>query len=712
MAVELVFSQAPATGQPVALVFGDDGGGGSGSTIPASVAATLPGLGASIRTTRRAPLAVAGSLPGPGVAVELVRGWPAAVSARLPGPGVHLQGHTRHPAALHGALPGLGVHVSLVPAPSGKLVATLPGLGAAIALGHKLPATVRGKLPRLGVAVELGYIVNTREPVIGAARSRLQDARRLGVPVVARMQTGAALPTPVRGASTWADPLPTAMRGRYQDADALVRAITARQQPGQPMPAAPMRSRWQDATRTRNATRARQQDGAPLQAGTRLRYQDADRTRRPWLRSAMQQGMPVTAPLASSLQQADLLRVRVRVVEQDGMRPPPGRWPGRPITPPFDPCYVPSQPVELLFDEAWSGGAELVFVCERHGGPGPIASITIPARRYYVVANDIVLRRVDGDIELLAYAFTLSIDADSWTWSWSATLRRDALPYLEPDSAGPVELEAVINGVPYRLLAEKIGRDTQFGSVRIRVSGRGLASALAAPHAQVMNFGNVAPRSAQQLMADVLTFNGVSIGWDVDWGLVDWTVPAGAWALQGSYIDAITDIAGAVGGYVQPHATAKTLRILPSYPSVPWEWGSVVPDIELPAAAASVESVEWIDMPAYNGVYVGGVSKGVFGPFKRAGTAGDVLAPQVNHALITHADAHRQRGIAEISNTGRQAHYVIKTQVHLATGLILPGQFVRYVGDTTVTGIVRSTRLDWSHPTMRQTIGVETHVLA
>ena len=46
------------------------------------------------------------------------------------------------------------------------------------------------------------------------------------------------------------------------------------------------------------------------------------------------------------------------------------------------------------------------------------------------------------------------------------------------------------------------------------------------------------------------------------------------------------------------------------------------------------------------------------------------------------------------------------------TGIIVPGNFVRYVGDTTVVGIVRSTSLDWSRPVMRQTIGVETHVAA
>ena len=714
MATSLVFDKALATGQPVHLVFGDDGGGGAGATLPASVAATLPGLGARITTGRRAPMVVAGALPGPGVAVHLVRAWPAAVAAGLPGMGVHVQTRLVRPASLRVGLPAPGVHVSLVPAPSGKLVATLPGLGGALGLGRKRPATGGVRIPGIQVAVELGYIINTREPVIGGARGRVQDATRLGVPLSARLQRGAPLPAAMRGASTWADPMAAATRGRYQDAAALAQATTARLQVAQRTPGAALHASMQDAVRLRGSTTSRHQDGSPVQAGTRLRYQDADRTRRPWLRSGMQQGVQVVIAAASALQQGQFLPARLRVVEQDGMRPPPGRWPGRPIPPAWDPCYLPPNGlhVDLLFQEEWSGATGLIFVCERHGGPGPSAAITIPIRRYYVVANDIVLRRVDGDIALLAYAFTLSIDADSWTWSWSATLRRDAQPYLEPDSEGPVELEAVINGVPYRLMVERIGRDAQFGSVRIRASGRGLASVLATPHAPTLNFGNATPRTGQQLMADVLTINGVSIGWDVDWGLVDWSVPAGAWAMQGNYIDAITDIAGAVGGYVQPHATARTLRILPRYPSVPWEWDVVAPHVELPAAAASVESVEWIDMPAYNAVYVGGISKGVHGPFKRTGTAGDMLAPAVNHALITHANAHRQRGIAEISNTGRQAHYEIKTQVHPSTGLILPGQFVRYVGDTTVTGIVRSTRLDWSRPVMRQTIGVETHVIA
>lgn len=570
-----------------------------------------------------------------------------------------------------------------------------------------------------GLEVQVGaaYDSRTDRPMVGDTRSAWQVARALRPEVSGSWSSTQAMPMHVDSAWSAAVARHATVDVPTQDALRLQALRTSAWQTASRAHAGPYDCQLQDTLRNvRPGIDSGWQVGMPVATLRTLRIKDGLRDRRASLDSDWQTGLHRQQQIQAGLGKGLALHVSIDSGWQIAMRPLIGK--SRPVVPPLpDRCYMPPKgdAVELVFKAPWSASTELVFVCERHGpgpNPEPEAEIVIPVRRYYVVLNDIVLRRVDGNIELLAYAFSMSIDKDSWTWSFSATLRRDALPYLEPNSTGPVELEVVINDVPYRLMVEKIGRDTQFGSVRIRVSGRGLAAVLAAPHAPTLNFGNTAARTGQQLMADVLTINGVSIGWDVDWGLTDWTVPAGAWAMQGSYIDAITDIAGAVGGYVQPHATAKTLRILPAYPYVPWEWDVVAPHVELPAAAASVESVEWIDMPAYNGVYVGGVSKGVFGPFKRTGTAGNVLAPQVNHALITHANAHRQRGIAEISNTGRQAHYEIKTQVHPSTGLILPGHFVRYVGDTTVTGIVRSTRLDWSRPVMRQTIGVETHVLA
>ena len=94
---------------------------------------------------------------------------------------------------------------------------------------------------------------------------------------------------------------------------------------------------------------------------------------------------------------------------------------------------------------------------------------------------------------------------------------------------------------------------------------------------------------------------------------------------------------------MQPHPTAKTLRILPRYPAMPWALATALPDVEIAGDAAQVVAREQVQRPAYDRVFVGGVSMGVFGPVTRAGTAGNVLAQQVVHPLITAPAAQRQR---------------------------------------------------------------------
>lgn len=347
------------------------------------------------------------------------------------------------------------------------------------------------------------------------------------------------------------------------------------------------------------------------------------------------------------------------------------------------------------------------------GGIGPDEpAVIVPIRKFYMTINSLSLRRVDGDVPIPADGFAMSLDTDSWTWSWSASLPADALHLVQPDSSGvPVEVEALVNGVPYRLCAEGISSQREFPKARIRVQWRGTAAVLDSPYAPVLNHGNAAPRTAQQLMGDVLTLNGVGIGWAVDWALTDWLVPANVWAHQGAYIGAILDIAQAAGGYVQPHNTAQTLRILPRYPAAPWNWAATTPDFELPAAVTEVEGIDWVRKPAYSRVFVSGVGEGRLGEVTRAGTAGNVPAPMVTHPLITHADAARQRGLAILSDSGHQARVTLKLPVLVETGLIKPGQFVRYVdGPTSRLGLVRSTSLEWQFPTMRQSISLETHI--
>ena len=174
-----------------------------------------------------------------------------------------------------------------------------------------------------------------------------------------------------------------------------------------------------------------------------------------------------------------------------------------------------------------------------------------------MVFNTVTLHRVDTGAVLHALGFTMSLDEGSWTWNWEASLHESARNHLGRDSSGrPAELAVVVNGVAFRLLLENRAKDERFlPELRFTVSGRGKAAILDEPYAPVMNFGNAANRTAQQLAAEVLTINGVSMGWDVDWGLTDWFVPGGAWTFQGTYINAINDIANAAGGYVQPHNT-------------------------------------------------------------------------------------------------------------------------------------------------------------
>lgn len=368
------------------------------------------------------------------------------------------------------------------------------------------------------------------------------------------------------------------------------------------------------------------------------------------------------------------------------------------------------RPLPALRKEAWppAGGEP-----EDPTDP-PRRTIVITARRAYIVQNSITLMRLDTGAELHAHSFSMSLDYQSWTWSWQASLHHTAAAHLGRDAQGdPAELLATVNGVPFRLRLERVARERRhLPQERYSVSGKGRAAVLDAPWAPQMSFGNPAgAMSALQLALQALTINNVSSGWRVDWQLDDWLVPAGAWALQGSYIAAINDIAQSVGGYVQPHNTDPVLRILHKYPAAPWEWGDVTPDFEIPAALAEVESTEYLDKPAYNRVFVGGVGTGLFGPMTRAGTAGNVLAPQATHPLITAAEAWRQRARAELSDVGKQERIRISLPVLPETGVITPGQFVRYrTGpQQTTTGIVRGTAIDWQRPRLRQTLEIEAH---
>ena len=597
--------------------------------------------------------------------------------------------------------------------PDGYLVgnARMPGLRSRgrVHLGKDL--VVAGRMPGVRCSGAVRYNTDTSRPVVAEAVAAAQQAQVIAAGWMAPWQETAALPAGWASAAQEAIPLQDLVDVAWQDGLWLSLAADGRFEQGQALQGSETQACWQEAVSVRVGSVATAQDAVPTRAGWRMRFQESLRDRRLLLETSAQVAAGLRHLITTGAGPALPLYMGYLARYQQSMKPPAGKSVPKPPEP--ERCYeqLVGGPIELLFCKPWSASSALVFACCKSGGPQP-GKVIVPVRKVYVVLNQIMLTRLDTGVELPALGFNMSLDFQSWTWNWSASLHRDAAPHLGRDKDGdPSLLMANINGVPFKLRLESTRRDRSFmPQERWSVSGRGLAAVLSEPWAKAMSFGNPTQTlTAQQLAIEAFNVNGISIGWDVDWQLEDWQVPAGAWALQGSYIDAINDIAAAAGGYVQPHNTDQVLRILPKYPAAPWSWGDVVPDFEIPAAVTEVEGTEFVDRPNYNRVFVGGVSAGVFGPITRAGTAGDLIAPQVTHALITDSIAQRQRGLAELANTGRQALVSLSMQVLPETGVILPGQFVRYTGADTVQGIVRSTAINWIAPKLRQILEVETH---
>lgn len=545
-----------------------------------------------------------------------------------------------------------------------------------------------------GEAFELRSHWQAAEPASARAAAHWQPAQAITARTSSRWQSGAAVSGQTE--ARWQDSQPHNARAglRWQDASGVRHTLLAA---------------WQEAERLRGTTGLRWQDGQAQRETLLARYQEAIRLRSVAL-SIWQDATPSRTLLRHRGRDGLPVHLGLALHWQDARRPPPGLSVVTPVTPPAEePCYDPLTLGRLEFTEAWAPDGRLVFVCKTPDLPP--AAVVIPVRSVYVAQNNVSLHRVPSGDEFVASRFNLQIDADSFTFSWSASLHISARAHLGRSAPGErIDVECAVNGVLLRLVVEKIGRDRSFPEHRIAVSGRGRAAELADTD---LTFTNPADRTAQQLMADVLTVNGASLGWALDWQITDWFVPADRWVFRGSYSGALQDIASAAGAYIQPHLTAKTLRVLPRYPHAPWDWATLLPvDIELPVEATTVVGFEEVIRPDHNRVFVGGVlAPGIFGPVTRAGTAGDKVALPIVHPLITAAEAHIQRGRAELSNTGVQEIVSVRTLVLPETGIILPGKALRFVDeDGPRLGLVRGTNVSMDNwPVMHQTLEVETH---
>lgn len=605
------------------------------------------------------------------------------------------------------------VAIKFIPPARAELLAELPGVTVrSLVLRPSVPLTEGATLPGVVFTGEVRYASRTQRPTVGQTKHHWQLAQQTEDGSTQRQQDAAA--TPAGWDTFWRRTLALPQGIEHKLPPALVAAPEQRG------------ARHQDATRLQDPTwfvhqdathleLARQvlfQNAGLLRDGTRFRHQDGDRTKRAGRVAPWQTAILVTQGQGSDFQSARPALKGWCGRYQEAVPPPPGiSWWVLPMPPVPQPCYTPSP--HLLFAALAATDGQLLFVCENHTDPTPPDGepVVVPVRRVYFVINDVTLHRVPDGTPVPVFNLSLSLDAASWAWGFDAVLPAKAESLIAPGTAsGPVELVASVNGTTFRVLAENISRERIFGDASIRISGRGRNAVLAAPYAPVMTFSNTEGRTARQLMDDVLTLNGIPLGWSVDWGLTDWNVPAGVFAQQGTWIEALTAIAGAAGGYLIPHPSAQAIRVRHRYPVAPWEWGTVTPDFVLPVDAVARESLRWRELPAYNRVFVSGQDVGVLGQVTRAGTAGDVLAPMVVDSLITEAAAARQRGIAVLADTGHQLEVSLRLPVLTETGIIEPGAFVEYQdGSVTRLGLVRATQVEAGMPEVWQTLGVQAY---
>lgn len=563
--------------------------------------------------------------------------------------------------------------------------------------------------------VGLGWDANAQRPTVARTRAAWQPTAAQPAGTTPRHADGAALPA---GTTTRWQRAASATAGFEHRLPAVLvpswlRMAAAHQDAIRAQLASAFRH--QNAARTWRELRSAFERAAPAHLPTGFAHQDGSRIARVHADASWQPAAPLAAVRGAHWQPADPYWLHRAARQQNAMRPPAGIYIPPPPEPERELCYDPATLGLLVFDKPYTGDGRLVFVCHKSGGgtvEPPAGAVVVARRRSYVVINSIEVRLAASGqlLPALDSGFSMRLDWRSWTWGFSISFHAGAEPLLRPAPGGdPVELEITVNGQPFRMLVESLRRSVRFPRAVVEAGGRGKAALLDAPYAPEQTFDQPAMINAQQLALDVLTANGVSMGWQIDWQLTDWTVPAGAWSYQGTWIGAVGDIAAAVGGYVQPHDTAQTLRILPAWPARAWGLAAAAPDIELPAGIAVVEETAWADKPAYNAIDMQGTPGNKLYRRKRAGTAGDAPAPMAVHALLVDAAAADQRAIAELSDTGSQIEQTLQIMVLPETGIIKPGTLLRYTDDAAVTrtGIVRATEVSQAGPRIDQTLTVQ-----
>ncbi len=330
-------------------------------------------------------------------------------------------------------------------------------------------------------------------------------------------------------------------------------------------------------------------------------------------------------------------------------------------------------------------------------------------KRCYVMNNLATLTRVSDSAPIQAKSLSLSCDMDSWGWQLNAGLDvGQDIALVDPSVAGPVEVEAVINGHTWRAQVDGWNNNRVFSGSGRRAVGRSLSAELAAPGATPLTYVEASQRTARQLAEDVL----LNSGWTLDWQLVDWLVPGGILSVENQTpMQVLKRIAESSGGFVYTHMETATIHILPRWSAMPWEFATATPDMIIPESMIESIGSDWQPRPAYNAAFVSGtVDGGKSAKITRSGTAGDKAAGMVTEPLLTAIESLTAKGKAVLAESGDR--FLVRLVMPLFTppetpGVLLPGMLIEISGDQSWKGLVLSNSVSavWNRAlVVRQTV--------
>lgn len=334
----------------------------------------------------------------------------------------------------------------------------------------------------------------------------------------------------------------------------------------------------------------------------------------------------------------------------------------------------------------------------------------ITSRSSYVHTHSLAAYRLPDLTPVPFYRFTLSADDASFGWTLQLTGPVDLLSMLAPVAGVPQGLRLVLDGMTWDTVVEGLQRNRTFGSTEASVTARSATILLDSPYSPETSYLNAVPMTAQQVVDEALVFASATL----DWRCVDWTLPAGVWSFRGTPLAVARRVAESIGAVVQSHRQLDQLIIRPRYPVLPWDWATADPDVTLPLGVAVSEGYRRSDKPAYEGVYLSGLTQGVLALVKRAGTAPSLLMPTETDPLLVDLEACRQRGEARLGAAGPGAVMTLSLPVLTGPsepGVIDPGKLIA-VEDPAGSWRGQSTGVTVSGNSeqIRQTLTIERHL--